>query len=184
MVAKMYKSLLNIFRADEVGGNFEIDENGYGQVYYPSVKSDIHYWITFGESGWHLHAEMGFLFGDEIWDGFSLIEGSLGMYETDRDFTHLWEVIKCIDEMEEMEVKHNWEVQHDCEEKENNMKEEMKKAFIEALAEKFHLHPEENGEFDMDSYDWTSGCSCNGEWFSLGAVVDVLDGVLDDYCCD
>ena len=178
MIAEMYKSLLNIFNVDDGGGDCEIDENGHGQVYYPSGKSDIHYWITLDKNCWSLHAEMIFLPEDDIWEGFNLVEEGCDIYEMDKDFCHLWEVIKCVEEMEERsEYKPTGR-------KENTMKEEMKKAFIEALAEKFHLHPEEDGEFDMDSYDWTSGCSCNGEWFSLGAVVDVLDGVLDDYCWD
>ena len=47
---------------------------------------------------------------------------------------------------------------------------------IEKLATYFELEPEENGEFDLDSYDWQAGCcfSGSGIWLTLANVVDAL----------
>ena len=45
---------------------------------------------------------------------------------------------------------------------------------IEKLAEYFGIEPDENGEYDLDSYDWQSGCSFKGTWLSLANIVDCL----------
>lgn len=57
---------------------------------------------------------------------------------------------------------------------------------IEALATYFKIEPNENGEYDLNSYDWQCGGNIqtfhNGEaeytWMSLANVVEALE----DYC--
>lgn len=46
---------------------------------------------------------------------------------------------------------------------------------MEALAVWFGIEPDENGEYDIDSYDWISGCYINGNWLSLGEVVRCIE---------
>ena len=47
---------------------------------------------------------------------------------------------------------------------------------IEKLASYFGLEPGEDGEYDLDSYDWQAGCSMGygGLWLNLANVVDAL----------
>ena len=48
---------------------------------------------------------------------------------------------------------------------------------IELLAEYFEIEPDENGEHDLNSYDWTSGCSMGGGvWLNLANVIEALFG--------
>lgn len=48
---------------------------------------------------------------------------------------------------------------------------------IEALAVRFGIEPnEETGEYDLEDYDWQSGCYINGEWLSLAEIVNCLTG--------
>ena len=54
---------------------------------------------------------------------------------------------------------------------------------ILALAEYFDIEPDdETGDYDLDSYDWSSGCSFGGGiWLSLANVVQALEnaGLFD-----
>jgi len=46
---------------------------------------------------------------------------------------------------------------------------------IRRLAEYYRIEPdEETGEYDLDDYDWQSGCSKNGRWLCLAEVVEAL----------
>ena len=48
------------------------------------------------------------------------------------------------------------------------------KEFIKVLAEEFNIEPNEDGEFDLNDYDWEAGCSFgygSGVWLSLANVV-------------
>ena len=47
---------------------------------------------------------------------------------------------------------------------------------IEKLAFYFGLDTNEDGEYDLDSYDWQAGCSMGhgGLWLNLANVVDAL----------
>lgn len=45
---------------------------------------------------------------------------------------------------------------------------------IEALADYFGIEPNEEGEYDLDDYDWQSGCSFNGRWMNLATIVEIL----------
>ena len=45
---------------------------------------------------------------------------------------------------------------------------------IRRLAEYFRIERDENGEYDLDSYDWQAGCSKNGRWLCLAEIVDAL----------
>lgn len=51
-----------------------------------------------------------------------------------------------------------------------------RKEIIERLAEYFGIDPDENGEYDLDSYDWQAGCSMGygGIWLTLANVVEAL----------
>lgn len=50
-----------------------------------------------------------------------------------------------------------------------------REVIIDKLAFYFELEPEENGEFDLDSYDWQAGCSMGGGlWLNLANVVEAL----------
>lgn len=52
---------------------------------------------------------------------------------------------------------------------------------IEALAEAYGIEPEDGG-YDLDDYDWRSGCGgFHGDytWLSLKNVVEVLAGALE-----
>ena len=46
---------------------------------------------------------------------------------------------------------------------------------MERLADWFGIEPDENGEYDITDYDWTSGCYMNHTWFSLAEVVRCLE---------
>lgn len=46
---------------------------------------------------------------------------------------------------------------------------------IERLATWFHIDPNEDGEYDLQSYDWQSGCSFNGRWLNLATIVELLE---------
>jgi len=48
---------------------------------------------------------------------------------------------------------------------------------IRRLAEYYRIEPdEETGEYDLDSYDWQSGCSMGigGRWLCLANIVEAL----------
>ena len=46
---------------------------------------------------------------------------------------------------------------------------------IRRLAEYYRIEPdEETGEYDLDDYDWQSGCSKNGRWLCLAEIVEAL----------
>ena len=46
---------------------------------------------------------------------------------------------------------------------------------MERLADWFGIEPDENGEFNINSYDWQAGCYSNGSWLSLAEVVKCLE---------
>lgn len=50
---------------------------------------------------------------------------------------------------------------------------------IEALAEYFGIEPDDNGEYNLNSYDWESGCYFNHQWFSLKEVVRALSPLCE-----
>lgn len=47
---------------------------------------------------------------------------------------------------------------------------------IERLAVHFGIEPNENGEYDLDDYDWQAGCSMglSSKWLCLAEVVVAL----------
>lgn len=52
---------------------------------------------------------------------------------------------------------------------------------MEMLAEWFGIEPNEDGEYDINDYDWCSGCSMgnsSGIWLTLGEVVRCLEANL------
>lgn len=46
---------------------------------------------------------------------------------------------------------------------------------MERLAAWFNIEPDENGEWDINDYDWQAGCYMNHAWFSLSEVVKALE---------
>lgn len=48
---------------------------------------------------------------------------------------------------------------------------------IKALAEWYRIDPDENGEYNLNDYDWQSGCSKNGRWLCLAEVVECLENM-------
>lgn len=49
---------------------------------------------------------------------------------------------------------------------------------MKMLAEWFDIEPNENGEYDITSYDWIAGCSMGNSWLSLAEVVRCLEANL------
>lgn len=50
---------------------------------------------------------------------------------------------------------------------------------MEHIAEWFGIEPNENGEFDIDDYDWQAGCYVNGgRWLSLAEVVRCAETMI------
>ena len=46
---------------------------------------------------------------------------------------------------------------------------------IEKLAEYFDIEPNEDGEYDLDDYEWTAGCRFNGStWLNLKNIINCL----------
>jgi len=56
-----------------------------------------------------------------------------------------------------------------------------KEEIVRYVAEWFGIEPNEDGTFDLDDYDWTSGCYMNGNWFCLAEVVGCIEGMVRDY---
>ena len=46
---------------------------------------------------------------------------------------------------------------------------------MEALAEWFGIEPNEDGEYDIEDYDWQAGCYMNRNWLSLAEVVKCIE---------
>lgn len=49
---------------------------------------------------------------------------------------------------------------------------------MEMLAGWFEIEPDENGEYDINDYDWQSGCYMNHKWFSLAEVVKCIESFM------
>ena len=51
---------------------------------------------------------------------------------------------------------------------------------IEAVAEWYNIEPDEQtGKYDLDDYDWQSGCSHNGHWVCIADVVGCIENMLN-----
>lgn len=46
---------------------------------------------------------------------------------------------------------------------------------IDLVAEWFNVHPDENGEYDLSSYEWQAGCYHGNKWLSLAEIVDLIE---------
>lgn len=46
---------------------------------------------------------------------------------------------------------------------------------MEVLAEYYGIESNENGEYDIEDYDWQAGCYTNGRWMSLGEIVKIIE---------
>lgn len=59
----------------------------------------------------------------------------------------------------------------------------IKDEIIKALADAYGIEPnEDTGKYDLDDYEWTSGCGgYNGyySWLTLANVVEILTDALD-----
>ena len=50
---------------------------------------------------------------------------------------------------------------------------------MELVADWFGISPNENGTFDIDDYNWQSGCYMgNGRWFCLAEVVKCIESII------
>ena len=50
---------------------------------------------------------------------------------------------------------------------------------MEMLANWFNVEPNEDGEYDINDYDWQAGCyNGNGKWFNLAEIVYCLEANL------
>ena len=50
-----------------------------------------------------------------------------------------------------------------------------RQTIMRIFAEHFGIEPEENGEYNIDDYDWQSGCYMNGRWFCLAEIVEIIE---------
>lgn len=48
---------------------------------------------------------------------------------------------------------------------------------MQAVAEWFRIQPNDGGGYDIDDYDWQSGCYHNGIWVSLEQVVYLIEDI-------
>ena len=51
---------------------------------------------------------------------------------------------------------------------------------VKAVAEYWHIRPNDDGKFDTADYDWQAGCSKKGKWFCLAEVVDMIEEMLSN----
>lgn len=56
-----------------------------------------------------------------------------------------------------------------------------KEELIRVIAKRYRIEAnEETGEYDLDDYDWQSGCNFNGRWFCPADIVEALEPYLED----
>lgn len=61
------------------------------------------------------------------------------------------------------------------------MKEKIREMVMEALANYFGIEPDEDGTYDINSYDFTSGCYLNrDQWLSLKEIVYCMEDFIED----
>lgn len=58
-----------------------------------------------------------------------------------------------------------------------------KEEIMEYVAPYFGIEPED-GKFDINDYDWQSGCYCNRRWLSPSIIVEIIQDFQNDYSCD
>lgn len=48
---------------------------------------------------------------------------------------------------------------------------------MERIADFYGIEPSDNGEYDIDSYNWQAGCSLgrDGAWLCLASIVDLIE---------
>lgn len=50
---------------------------------------------------------------------------------------------------------------------------------MEHVAEWFGIEPDEDGNFDINDYDWQAGCSMmNGKWLNLEEIVKCIENLV------
>lgn len=49
---------------------------------------------------------------------------------------------------------------------------------MEYIAERFGIEPNENGEYDINDYDWQAGCYCNDGWLNLAVIVEIVEDLM------
>ena len=54
---------------------------------------------------------------------------------------------------------------------------------IQYVANWFGIEPNDDGVYDLDDSDWTTGCRdyVTGKWFCLKEVVKCIDGMVSEY---
>ena len=56
----------------------------------------------------------------------------------------------------------------------------MRDEIMEALASRFDIEPEEDGKWDIEGYDWQSGCYIGNKWFCLAEVVSFVEEFIQN----
>ena len=52
---------------------------------------------------------------------------------------------------------------------------------MEKVAEWFGVEPNDDGTYDINDYDWQSGCHYkNGKWLTLSEVVYLIESIMED----
>ena len=60
-----------------------------------------------------------------------------------------------------------------------------RKVIMGHVAEWFGIEPDDNGQYDIDDYDWRSGCSMGGGiWLTPSAVVFCIESLFNDLGID
>lgn len=58
-------------------------------------------------------------------------------------------------------------------------RDELNEMLIEHIGMWFNIEPDENGDYDLDDYDWTAGCYNNHTWMSLKEFLDCIQNFLE-----
>ena len=48
------------------------------------------------------------------------------------------------------------------------------------IADWFRVEPEDDGTFDINDYDWQSGCGFHGKWMCLAEIVELVEHICDE----
>lgn len=52
---------------------------------------------------------------------------------------------------------------------------------MQEIAEYFHIEPNDEGEYDIESYNWQAGCYIDSTWFSPAEVVYCIEEIINRY---
>lgn len=55
-----------------------------------------------------------------------------------------------------------------------------RQTIMEYVAERFNIEPEDDGTFDINDYDWQSGCYFKETWLCLAEIVDLIEYICEE----